>query len=192
MLQFSESAFSVVDLLRQFTGNESHGTAAHPHQFAVQAGRSRGRVQQPGALQGIQVVCLFREERTFRQKVYLVLWFGLPIMVGVWIRIFQKSFQAGDLSFETALLLGVIGGRWAGSLGGVLMGITRCCCTASGPRCRSTCFLVFSQANCAPWRSTRTTSGRSRRSSIKAFFASSGAICRVPACSNGRSCFSGL
>src|SRR5579859_4953449 len=66
---------------------------------------------------------LFREERTFRQKVYLVLWFGLPIMVGVWFRIVQKSFAAGDLSFETALLLGVIGGRWAGSLGGVLMAI---------------------------------------------------------------------
>ena len=66
---------------------------------------------------------LFREERTFRQKVYLVLWFGLPIMGGVGIRIFQKSFAAGDLSFETALLLGVIGGRWAGSLGGVLMAI---------------------------------------------------------------------
>ena len=66
---------------------------------------------------------LFREERTLRQKCYLVLWFGLPIMVGVWFRIVQKSFAAGDLSFETALLLGVIGGRWAGSLGGVLIGI---------------------------------------------------------------------
>ena len=30
---------------------------------------------------------LFREERTIRQKLYLVLWFGLPIMGGVWIRI---------------------------------------------------------------------------------------------------------
>jgi two-component system, LytTR family, sensor kinase len=66
---------------------------------------------------------LFREERTFRQKFYLVLWFGLPIMVGVWTRISQKSFAAGDVSFETSLLLGVIGGRLAGSLGGVLMGI---------------------------------------------------------------------
>ncbi len=66
---------------------------------------------------------LFREERTFRQKLYLVLWFGLPIMVGVWIRISVPSFLAGDLSFETAALLGVIGGRWAGSLGGVLMGM---------------------------------------------------------------------
>jgi two-component system LytT family sensor kinase len=66
---------------------------------------------------------LFREERTFRQKVFLVLWFGLPIMIGVLIRISQTSFQASDLSFETALLLGVIGGRWAGSLGGALMSV---------------------------------------------------------------------
>ena len=66
---------------------------------------------------------LYREERTFRQKVYLVLWFALPIMVGVWIRIVQKNFLAGDLSFETALLLGVIGGRWTGSLGGFLVAL---------------------------------------------------------------------
>ena len=64
---------------------------------------------------------LFREERTVRQKIYLVLWIGLPIMLGVWIRISQKTFLAADLSFETALLLGAIGGRLAGSLGGVLM-----------------------------------------------------------------------
>ncbi|MGB2603331.1 MAG: histidine kinase [Candidatus Sulfotelmatobacter sp.] len=66
---------------------------------------------------------LFREEREFRQKVYLVLWMALPIMLGVWIRFSAQSFLAGDLSFETALLLGVIGGRWAGSLGGALLGI---------------------------------------------------------------------
>jgi len=66
---------------------------------------------------------LFREERTTRQKVYFVLWMALPIMLGVWIRTSVPSFLAGDLSFETALLLGVIGGRLAGSLGGILMGI---------------------------------------------------------------------
>jgi two-component system LytT family sensor kinase len=66
---------------------------------------------------------VFREERTFRQKIYLVLWFALPIMMGVWIRISQTSFQASDLSFETVMLLGVIGGRWAGSLGAVLISI---------------------------------------------------------------------
>src|SRR5712672_1292540 len=66
---------------------------------------------------------LFREERAFRQKVYLVLAMALPIAIGVWIRLSVKSFLAGDLSFETALLLGAIGGRWAGVLGGIVMGI---------------------------------------------------------------------
>jgi two-component system LytT family sensor kinase len=66
---------------------------------------------------------LFREERTVRQKIYLVLWMALPIMIGVWIRFSAKSFVAGDLSFETSLVLGVIGGRLAGSLGGALMGV---------------------------------------------------------------------
>jgi len=66
---------------------------------------------------------VFREERTFRQKVFLVLWFALPMVLGVLIRISQNSFQASDLSFETAVLLGVIGGRWAGSLGGALISI---------------------------------------------------------------------
>ena len=64
---------------------------------------------------------LFRENRNLRQKIYLVLWFAVPIMLGVWIRISQKSFLASDLSFETALLLGAIGGRLTGSLGGMLM-----------------------------------------------------------------------
>ena len=66
---------------------------------------------------------LFREERTARQKVFLVLWIVLPIMLGVWIRLSVKNFIAGDLSFETALLLGVIGGRWAGSVGGALVAL---------------------------------------------------------------------
>ena len=50
-----------------------------------------------------------------------MLWFALPIMLGVWIRISVKSLLPGDFSFETALMLGVIGGRWAGSLGGALV-----------------------------------------------------------------------
>jgi len=64
---------------------------------------------------------LFREERTTEQKIYLALWFGLPIFLGVWIRFAQKSFSSGDLSFETTLLLGVIGGRLAGVCGGALI-----------------------------------------------------------------------
>jgi two-component system LytT family sensor kinase len=64
---------------------------------------------------------LFREERNTAQKIYLVLWFGIPIALGVWIRFIQKTFYAGDLSFETTLLLGVIGGRLTGVLGGSLI-----------------------------------------------------------------------
>ena len=64
---------------------------------------------------------LFREERNPRQKIYLALWFGIPIALGVWIRFIQKSFSAGDLSFETTLLLGVIGGRLSGIAGGSLI-----------------------------------------------------------------------
>ncbi len=64
---------------------------------------------------------LFREERTTKQKIYLVLWMGIPIALGVWIRFSARSFLAGDLSFETAVLLGVIGGRVCGILGGALL-----------------------------------------------------------------------
>jgi two-component system LytT family sensor kinase len=66
---------------------------------------------------------LFREERTTAQKIYLALWFSIPIALGVWIRSLQKSFLAGDLSFETTLLLGVIGGRLTGVLGGGLIAL---------------------------------------------------------------------
>jgi len=66
---------------------------------------------------------LFREHRSSRQKVYLALWFGIPIALGVWIRFIQRSFSAGDLSFETTLLLGVIGGRLSGVVGGSLVAL---------------------------------------------------------------------
>ena len=45
----------------------------------------------------------------------------MPIALAVWIRFIQKSFLAGDMSFETTLLLGVIGGRVTGVFGGALM-----------------------------------------------------------------------
>jgi len=66
---------------------------------------------------------LFREERTLKQKIYLVLWLGIPMALGVWIRFTVKSFFAGDLSFETAILLGIVGGRLTGTLGGSLVGL---------------------------------------------------------------------
>ena len=66
---------------------------------------------------------LFRDERTWKQKIYLVLWIGIPLALGVWIRFGARSFAAGDLSFETTVLLGVIGGRLTGVMGGVLLAL---------------------------------------------------------------------
>ncbi len=66
---------------------------------------------------------IFREQREPRQKIYLALWMAIPIALGVWIRCSVKSFIAGDLSLETALLLGVIGGRLSGGLGGALISL---------------------------------------------------------------------
>src|ERR1035441_1962032 len=66
---------------------------------------------------------IFREQRETRHKIYLALWMAIPIALGVWIRVSVKSFLAGDLSLETALLLGVVGGRLSGGLGGALMSL---------------------------------------------------------------------
>ena len=66
---------------------------------------------------------IFREHRDPRHKIYLALWMAVPIALGVWIRCSVKSFLAGDLSLETALLLGVIGGRLSGGLGGALLSL---------------------------------------------------------------------
>src|ERR1039458_10335829 len=66
---------------------------------------------------------LFRDARDTRHKIYLALWMAVPIALGVWIRYNAKSFLAGDLSLETALLLGVVGGRLSGGLGGALMSV---------------------------------------------------------------------
>src|ERR1700745_4274713 len=66
---------------------------------------------------------LFREDRTLKQQIYLVLWFGIPMALAGWIRFSVRSFYAGDLSMETTLLLGVVVGRLAGILGGAFIAL---------------------------------------------------------------------
>lgn len=72
---------------------------------------------------------LFREERTLKQRFYLVLWLaisawiGIRLALGVWIRFGEERSFAGDLSFETIILLGAIAGRFAGVTGGVLLAL---------------------------------------------------------------------
>src|SRR5258708_38003665 len=64
---------------------------------------------------------LFRENRESRHKIYLALWMAVPIGLGVWIRFSARSFLAGDLALETTVLLGVLGGRLSGGVGGAVV-----------------------------------------------------------------------
>jgi two-component system LytT family sensor kinase len=72
---------------------------------------------------------LFREERSLKDRLYLVLWLalsawiGIRLALGVWIRFGAESLFAGDLSFETTIILGAIAGRFAGAMGGALLAL---------------------------------------------------------------------
>lgn len=66
---------------------------------------------------------LFREERTVGEKINLVLFAGFPFALGVVVRGSVRNFLAADLSFEAALLIGVVGGRVAGVLAGALISL---------------------------------------------------------------------
>src|SRR5512142_1984939 len=66
---------------------------------------------------------LFREDRTVSEKLYLVLFAGFPFALGVMVRGSVHNFLAADLSFEAAVLTGVIGGRFAGMLAGALIAL---------------------------------------------------------------------
>ncbi|HEX8892571.1 MAG TPA: sensor histidine kinase, partial [Terriglobales bacterium] len=68
-------------------------------------------------------VLLFREERTLGEKIEVVLIMGTPIALGVVVRQFVRNFYAADISFEGAILMGVIAGRMAGTLGGVFVSL---------------------------------------------------------------------
>jgi two-component system, LytTR family, sensor kinase len=72
---------------------------------------------------------LFREERSVKDRLYLVFWLalsawiGIRLALGVWIRFGAENLFAGDLSFETTILLGAIAGRFAGAMGGALLAL---------------------------------------------------------------------
>jgi two-component system, LytTR family, sensor kinase len=68
-------------------------------------------------------VLLFREERTLGEKIEVVLIIGTPIALGVVVRHFVRNFYAADISFEGAILMGVIGGRLAGTVGGIFVSL---------------------------------------------------------------------
>jgi len=72
---------------------------------------------------------LFREQRSLRDRIYLVLWLvvaawiGKALALGVWIKFGPANTFIGDLSFETIILLGAIAGRVAGVTGGALLAL---------------------------------------------------------------------
>ena len=61
---------------------------------------------------------LFKEERTTAEKIRLALFIGAPFALGVLVRASVKNFLSADMSFEATILIGVIGGRVAGVIGG--------------------------------------------------------------------------
>jgi two-component system, LytTR family, sensor kinase len=63
---------------------------------------------------------LFAHHRTVRQNILFVLFTCFPFALGVYIRCSVKTFPAADMGFEASILMGVIGGRVAGTLAGVL------------------------------------------------------------------------
>jgi len=74
---------------------------------------------------------LFREQRSLRDRLYLVLWLVVSAWIGktlalggwIWIKAAPPNTFTGDLSFETTILLGAIAGRVAGVTGGVLLAL---------------------------------------------------------------------
>ena len=68
-------------------------------------------------------VLLFREERTLGEKIEMVLIVSTPLALGVLVRWWVRNFYAADIAFEGAILMGVIGGRLAGVLGGVMVSL---------------------------------------------------------------------
>jgi len=66
---------------------------------------------------------LFATHRSLRQQLSFILFTGFPFALGVYIRCNVKSFSAADLGFEASILMGVVGGRLAGALGGAFLAV---------------------------------------------------------------------
>src|SRR6202166_5239136 len=64
---------------------------------------------------------LFTEERDPDQKLKLMLFMTPPLIVGVTLRLVGYPYQFADLSLEGAVLMGLLGGRVVGSLGGAII-----------------------------------------------------------------------
>src|SRR3981081_1911905 len=66
---------------------------------------------------------LFTEERDPDQKLKLMLFMVPPLLLGVPLRLVGYPYRFADLSLEGAFLMGLLGGRVGGPLGGAIITI---------------------------------------------------------------------
>ena len=66
---------------------------------------------------------LFTEERDPDQKLKLMLFMTPPLIVGVTLRLVSAPYRFADLSLEGAFLMGLLGGRMVGPIGGAIITI---------------------------------------------------------------------
>jgi two-component system, LytTR family, sensor kinase len=66
---------------------------------------------------------LFSTRRSVRKNLLFILFTCAPFALGVYFRCAVKNFLAADMGFEAAILVGVIGGRVAGTLGGAILAL---------------------------------------------------------------------
>ena len=66
---------------------------------------------------------LLTSRRTPKQTVALVAMICAPLTLGVWIRTIVPNFLAGDLSFETTILLGILVVPLSAMAGGAVLAI---------------------------------------------------------------------
>src|SRR2546428_2151374 len=66
---------------------------------------------------------LFTEERDADQKLKLMMFMVPPLIVGVMLRLVGPAYKFADLSLEGAFLMGLLGGRVVGPIGGAIITI---------------------------------------------------------------------
>lgn len=66
---------------------------------------------------------LFTEERDADQKLKLMLFLVPPLILGVALRLVRPGYGFADLSLEGAFLMGLLGGRVVGPIGGAIITI---------------------------------------------------------------------
>src|SRR2546425_6715935 len=66
---------------------------------------------------------LFTEQRDVDQKLKLMLFMTPPLVLGVTLRLVGSTYRFADLSLEGAFLMGLLGGRVGGPIGGAIITI---------------------------------------------------------------------